>query len=365
MSDRAALRRLSLVQSLPDDDVEALLVSSATNIGYLTGFTGDSSALLVWNDRAIIISDGRYATQLHQECPDVEAHIRPVGQPLWAGIAEVVGGLGLRRLGFETAELTVADFEDLRDALSTVQWQGLTGQVETLRLIKDESEIKAIRAAVVSAERAFAMLQAGLRLDETEKDATDLLEGYLRRCGAVSSSFPPIVAVGTHAASPHYRGSAATRLGDADFVLIDWGADGGPYKSDLTRVVVTGKVTAKFAEIYRAVLTAQTLGIAAIRPGVKACDVDAQARSSLEDAGFGSYFSHGLGHGVGREIHEAPLLRQGCDVVLQPGMIVTVEPGVYLPDWGGVRIEDDVLVTPDGCEVLTRVPKTLDAIRMW
>ncbi|MEO6808610.1 MAG: Xaa-Pro peptidase family protein [Isosphaeraceae bacterium] len=365
MFDQTPLRRERLAETLPGDDVEAMLVSSVTNVGYLTGFTGDSSALLVQNDRAILISDGRYTTQLDQECPDVEAHIRPVGQPLMEGIAEVVGRLGLRRLAFESPVLTVAEFETLNDALPTVQWHGLTGRVETLRLIKDESEIEAIRAAVDYAERAFTMLRSGLRLDETEKDATDLLEGYLRRCGAESSSFPPIVAVGSHAALPHYRGTAGTRLGDDDFVLIDWGADGGPYKSDLTRVVVTGKVTAKFAEIYRAVLTAQALGIAAIRPGVKACDVDAEARASLEDAGFGSLFSHGLGHGVGREIHEAPLLRKGCDIVLQPGMIVTVEPGVYLPDWGGVRIEDDVLVTPDGCEVLTRVPKTLDAIRMW
>lgn len=365
MSDQTRLRRLRLAETFPGDDVEALLVSSPTNVGYLTGFTGDSSALLVQADRAIVVSDGRYTAQLAHECPDVEAHIRPVGQSLTAAIAEVVAGLGLRRLAFESSVVTVAEFEALNEDLPTVQWRGLTDRVATLRQIKDESEIAATRAAVDSAERAFTMLRAGLRLDETEKDATDQLESYLRRCGAESSSFPPIVAVGVNAALPHYRGTARTRLGDADFVLIDWGADGGPYKSDLTRVVVTGKVTAKFAEIYRAVLAAQALGIAAIRPGVKACDVDAEARASLEDAGFGPFFSHALGHGVGREIHEAPLLRQGCDVVLQPGMIVTVEPGVYLPDWGGVRIEDDVLVTPDGCEVLTRVPKSLDAIRMW
>ena len=146
-------------------------------------------------------------------------------------------------------------------------------------------------------------------------------------------------------------------------MLIDWGATGRPYKSDLTRVLVTGKVTPKFEKIYRTVLAAQERGIAAIRPGVTARDVDAEARSVIEEAGFGRFFDHGLGHGLGMDIHEAPRLRKESEVILQPGMVVTVEPGIYLPDWGGIRIEDDVLVTPDGCEVLTHVPKSLDSVR--
>ena len=240
---------------------------------------------------------------------------------------------------------------------------GLTGTVEALREIKDESEIAAIREAIRFAERAFAMLRAGLREGESEKDTADALEGYLRRCGATGASFPPIVAVGVNSALPHARPTTTTRIGQDDFVLIDWGATGRPYKSDLTRVLVTGKVTPKFEAIYRTVLTALERGIAAIRPGVKAHDVDAEARSVIEEAGFGRFFDHGLGHGLGMDIHEAPRVRKGSNVVLEPGMVFTVEPGIYLPDWGGIRIEDDVLVTPDGCEVLSRLPRSLDSVK--
>ena len=163
------------------------------------------------------------------------------------------------------------------------------------------------------------MLRAGLREGESEKDAADALEGYLRRCGATAASFPPIVAVGANAALPHARPSATTRIGDDDFVLVDWGATGRPYKSDLTRVLVTGKVTPKFEAIYRTVLNALKRGIAAIRPGVKAHDVDAEARSVIEEAGFGRFFDHGLGHGLGIDIHEAPRIRKGSYVVLRAG----------------------------------------------
>jgi Xaa-Pro aminopeptidase len=235
-------------------------------------------------------------------------------------------------------------------------------RVEALRQIKDEAEIAAIREAIDFAEKAFMMIRGELREGATEKEVADQLEANLRWCGATGSSFPPIVAVGVRAALPHARPTETTRIGDDQFVLVDWGATGRPYKSDLTRVVVTGKVTFQFETIYRTVLAAQERGIAAIRPGVRAHDVDAEARSVIEQAGFGRFFDHGLGHGLGMDIHEAPRLRKESDTTLQPGMIITVEPGIYLPDWGGIRIEDDVLVTSDGCEVLTHLPKALDSI---
>ena len=363
MLDRTPHRRERLWDACRAD-VDAFLVASVTNVSYLTAFSGDDSTVLLTRDRAILISDGRYETQLQEECPDVQAHIRPVGQLMTDGVAEIVGGLGIRRLGFEAASTTVADYEALNQKLPTVELVGLKDRVEALRICKDESEVAAIREAIDYAERAFAMLRAGLRRDESEKDVADELENYMRRCGASSASFPPIVGVGTHAALPHYRGSAATQIGEDDFVLIDWGATGRPYKSDLTRVLVTGKVTPKFVQVYRAVLAAQERGIAAIRPGVKARDVDAEARSVIAEAGFGDFFNHGLGHGLGMDIHEAPRLRRESDITLEAGMVVTVEPGIYLPDWGGIRIEDDILVTPDGREVLTHVPKTLDSVQV-
>ena len=363
--DRTPHRREKLLKAFKADQIDALLISSPTNVRYLTGFTGDDSTLLLTRDRAIVISDGRYTTQLKQECPSLELNIRPVGQMMTGAIAEVVGKLEVHRLGFEPSALSVAEFESLKQqAPPTLEFAAIKNRVEDLRAIKDKDEVAEIREAIGMAERAFAMLRAGLRGQETEKDTADALESYLRRCGASAASFPPIVAVGERSALPHARPTAAKRIDQADFVLVDWGATASPYKSDLTRVLVTGKVTSKFEKVYRTVLAAQERGIAAIRPGVKARDVDAEARSVIEDAGFGRFFTHGLGHGLGMDIHEAPALRKESGVTLQPGMVITVEPGIYLPGWGGIRIEDDVLVTPDGCEVLTHVPKSLDTVRV-
>jgi Xaa-Pro aminopeptidase len=362
--DRFLSRRQRLRETLESDELDALLVSAATNVSYLTGFSGDSSVLVLTRERDLIISDGRFTTQLEQECPGLEASIRLPGQDMNPALAGVMEAMGSRRVGLEATYWTLADYEVMRLLVPAVVLVGVTGRVEALRQQKDEGEIAAIREAVRCAERAFTMLRAGLRDGESEQDAADALEGYLRRCGATGASFPPIVAVGLRSALPHARPTTTTRIGQDDFVLIDWGATLRPYKSDLTRVLVTGKVTSKFEAIYRTVLRAQERAIAAIRPGVKAHDVDAEARSVIEEAGFGRFFDHGLGHGLGMDIHEAPRIRQQSHILLEAGMVITVEPGIYLPDWGGIRIEDDVLVTPDGCEVLSHVPKSLDSVRI-
>lgn len=356
-------RRLDrLRKAIRGDRVDLLMVASETNVRYLSGFTGEASVLLVGKDRAILVSDGRFATQIEGECPGLEAHIRPIGQLLFEGVGEVLAKLGAARVGYEPAALSVASFESLKEKAPTIEWAGVAGRVEALRVLKDRSEIESIREAIGQAERAFAMLRASLDEGDSEKDAADGLEDYLRRCGASAAAFGPIVAVGQRAALPHARPTRSARVRDADFVLIDWGASSaGGYKSDLTRVLVTGKVTPKFERVYRTVLAAQERGIAAIRPGAKAGDVDAAARSVIEEAGLGRFFTHGLGHGLGLEIHENPFFRRDNPATLQAGMVVTIEPGVYLPDWGGIRIEDDVLVTPDGPEVLTHVPKALEA----
>jgi Xaa-Pro aminopeptidase len=362
--DRITDRRERLRRKLAPTDADAFLVSAPTNVRYLTGFTGDSSVLLVTRDRDILVSDGRFSTQLAQECPGLDAYIRPSGSELIQAIAHVVGTMRVRRLAFESTSCTVAEYESIHSAVSSLSMLGVMGWVEALRRVKDEEEITAIRSAVRCAERAFAMLRAGLRIGDCEKDVADTLEGYLRHCGATGSSFPPIVAVGVRAALPHARPTTTSRIGDDDFVLIDWGASGQPYKSDLTRVLVTGKVTPTFETIYRTVLAAQERAISAIRPGAKAQEIDSEARSVIEEAGFGACFDHGLGHGLGMDIHEAPRLRRESPDLLEPGNVVTVEPGIYQPDWGGIRIEDDVLVTPDGCEVLSHISKSLDSVRM-
>jgi Xaa-Pro aminopeptidase len=362
--DRFLGRRDRLRETLQLDKIDALAISAPTNVSYLTGFSGDSSLFLLGREGDLVISDGRFASQLEEECPDLKALIRLTGQDMNAALAGVIKDMGFVRVGLEATSCTIADYDALRLLVPAVTLVGVTGRVEELRQKKDESEIAAIREAIAIAERAFTMFRAGLGDGESEKDAADALEGYLRRCGATGASFPPIVAVGARSALPHARPTTTTRIGQDEFVLVDWGATGRRYKSDLTRVLVTGKFTPKFEAIYRTVLSAQERAIAAIRPGVKAHDVDAEARSVIEEAGFGRFFDHGLGHGLGMDIHEAPRIRKESNVLLEPGMVITVEPGIYLPDWGGIRIEDDVLVTPDGCEVLSHVPKSLDSVRL-
>ena len=314
--------------------------------------------------RDVIVSDGRFTTQLAQECPGLEAYIRVPGQEMNPAMAHVsrrwgsTSGLGGDELDGRRSR------GDSRGSCRRWHFVGVTGQVEALAA--DQGRRRDRGDSRGSSLRGAGLHDAARRLahGESEKDVADALEGYLRRCGATGSELSADRRGGRAIGSTPRRPTTTTMIGQDDFVLVDWGATGRPYKSDLTRVLVTGKVTAKFEAIYRTVLTAQERGIAAIRPGVKAHDVDAEARSVIEEAGFGRFFDHGLGHGLGMDIHEAPRLRKESNVALEPGMVITVEPGVYLPDWGGIRIEDDVLVTPDGCEVLSHVPKSLDSVRI-
>jgi Xaa-Pro aminopeptidase len=234
------------------------------------------------------------------------------------------------------------------------------GVVEQLRAIKDTDEVAEIRESIRLAERAFGVVRACLRPEQTEKEIAYEIEHQIRRFGGSRCSFPSIVAVGPRGALPHATLSDHC-IGDADFVLIDWGAQGRLYKSDLTRVLVTGRISPKLERIYEVVLRAQAAGIAAIRPGAILKDVDAAVRKVIEDAGFGPRFGHGSGHGIGLEIHEAPRFAANQSGPVKAGMVVTVEPGIYLPGWGGVRIEDDILVTRTGHEILSEVPRELAA----
>jgi Xaa-Pro aminopeptidase len=360
--DYPACRRQNLARFLQQESLDALLISNPVNVTYLTGFSGESSYLILGTTNTLLVSDARFTVQIQEECPGLDTHIRPTSQPLPQAVAEVLGKLGARTVGFEAAHLTVADLETLSQLMPAISWKGARDRVESLRVVKDPSEVAQIREAIAIAERAFTMCQAMLRPEDTEKELSDNLEYYVRRAGGRCTSFPSIVAVGDRAALPHAP-PTNRRVAEADLLLVDWGASGRFYQSDLTRVLATRTISPKLEQVYQVVLRAQARAIAAIRPGVPAQAVDAVARNVIEEAGFGQYFGHGLGHGIGLEIHEAPALRQTSAVPLQAGMVVTVEPGIYLPGWGGVRIEDDVLVTPDGGEVLTHVPK--DPIPQW
>jgi Xaa-Pro aminopeptidase len=363
-----AQRRDSVRHAFIEEGLGAVLVTQPLNVTYLTGFTGESSFLLLTRDRAVLVSDQRFTEQILEECPDIDAVIRPPVQTLYQATAEVIARLGVQGVGFESTHLTVAEMEFLGELCKTVSWKSGRDRVERLRAVKDESEVAAIREAIGIAERAFSAFRALLSGDDREKDLSDAMEMYVRRCGGRCTSFPTIVAAGERAALPHAPPTARA-VGDAPLLLVDWGASGALYKSDLTRVLVPRKnapfsrPSGKLEEVYDVVLRAQECAIRHVRPGVKGQDVDAAARALIAEAGYGECFGHGLGHGIGLQVHEAPALRPGSDVVLRPGMVVTVEPGVYVRGWGGVRIEDDVLVTADGCEVLTRaVPKELAAM---
>jgi len=360
--DRFASRRDKLVRNLRAAEADALLVTNPTNVRYLTGFSGEDSYLVIGANLTVLISDGRFATQIAEECPGLEAEIRSPRETILEAVARVVRKASLHKLAFESEATSYAQFEKLSARVKSVEKIPLADPVETLRLIKDAGEVEQIREAVRQAERGFDVLRASITPEMTERDAAHQLEHAMRQFGANRASFEPIVAVGERSALPHAR-PTLRRLGEADFVLVDWGASNEQgYKSDLTRVLVTGKISPKLEKIYRVVLNAQRRGIEAVRPGARGCDVDQAARQIIAKAGWGRYFRHSLGHGIGLDIHEGPRLATTSDVLLQPGMVVTIEPGVYLPGWGGVRIEDDVLVTRKGCEVLTSVSKELESM---
>ena len=362
MAPPYARRRDDLARAVRDAGLDALLVAKACNVSYLTGFTGDSSFLLVTPSRVVLVSDDRFRTQIGEECTDLETHIRGHDRNTYQAVGDVVSKLSLGTVGVEASGVTLEAFEKLQGECKSATLGGCTGLVEKLREVKDETEVAAIRAAIRVAEQGFAALTATLRPTDTEKDMADLLDMYVRRAGGDGMAFPTIVGVGERSALPHANLSAR-RVESSAFYLLDWGARKGLYHSDLTRVRLapsrqwTRDVESRLETVYTVVLEAQRRAIAALLPGVNVKQVDAAARGYITEAGFGEFFNHGLGHGIGLEVHEAPAIRSNSDDVLRAGMVVTIEPGVYLPDFGGVRIEDDVLITPDGPEVLTSVPK--------
>jgi len=353
-----AKRRDKIRSRLRKKKLDAILVTSFTNVSYLTGFTGDDSYLIITADEDFVLSDERYTTQLEEECPDLELCIRGPGRKMLTSVKEEVTRAKVNKLGFEANSMTVALHAALGEAVKRCALIACEGWIEELRMVKDRDEISRTRKACDQARRAFEVVRASLTPEMTELQVAADLEYQARRFGGKCLSFPAIVAAGPRAALPH-ASPTLQKLGVSDFTLIDWGVNEGQYVSDLTRVLVTGKISPKLQKVYGVVLKAQLAAIDAIRPGVSCESIDSVARKIIAKAGYGKQFGHGLGHGTGLDIHEAPRLSQGQSTLLKAGMIVTVEPGIYLPGWGGVRIEDDVLVTRTGHEVLTSVPKEL------
>lgn len=365
-----AARRDAVVRALVGENYDAAVVSNPVNVTYLTGFTGEASFLIAAPGRAILVTDGRFTEQVEHECPGLEVQLRPLGKTTTVTLGEALTDLGYRRVAVEALHLTLAAMESIASAAETVWFAPTKGLVEAGRMVKDAGEIAQIRRAIDIAERTFAAFRALLGPDDTELELTDALEANVRRAGGRGTSFPPIVAVGDRSALAHAPPTGRT-VASGDWVLVDWGGHNGLYRSDLTRILrphtphfrrtPEPAAVAKLEAVYRAVLAAQAAAVAAIAPGVRAADVDAAARAELEKVGLVEAFTHGLGHGIGLQTHEGPNLRPNSEDVLAAGMVVTVEPGVYIPGWGGVRIEDDVLVTPDGRDVMSAVPRDWDS----
>jgi Xaa-Pro aminopeptidase len=332
-----------------------LLVTSSPNFRYLTsGFQSSNAALLVESDgAATLYADFRYAERGRavEGVTFVE-----VPRNLLAGVGELLSG---RRIAFEEAHLTFAGHRTLLEA--GVELQPTTGLVEALRVVKDDGEIAAMRRAAALSDEIFAAFVEETALGRTERELAWWFERSFREAGADDVSFPSIVAFGETGASPHAI-PGERRVETGALLTVDAGCIVDGYCSDCTRTFSTGDPPKRLVEVYELCLEAQLAGLAAVRPGVSGRDADAAARERIEAAELGSAFGHGLGHGVGIELHEAPVLRPESKDVLQPGNMVTVEPGIYLPGEGGVRIEDLVLVTPEGCERLTQFQKELTTI---
>jgi Xaa-Pro aminopeptidase len=334
--------------------IGAYLVTDRRDGTYLTGFTGEDSAVLILKHAVHVITDGRFEQTFDMECPWATRWLRR--GTLNQEIAAACAALKIRSLAIQPAQMSVAARDGLNKLLKGTRLTHAPGITSAMRTLKDAAELALMRKAIRVAEASFIAMRASIRPGQTELAMAARLEYEMKCRGASGIAFGTICAVGPNAALPHATpGKRRVKRGSA--ILFDWGARVGGYCSDLTRMVFVGSIPPKIGEIYDAVLTAQVLAVKALAPRVRMCDVDRIARASIDQAGFGDRFTHGLGHGLGLDVHESPSLSWRSKEKLQPGMVVTVEPAIYLPGVGGVRIEDDVLITSTGHRVLSRLSK--------
>lgn len=357
MADRRAERLQALAGALDGAHLDALLVSGLANVRYLTGFSGSNALLLVTPAESLLLTDARYAEQAVAEAGEV-ARVDVQAQSLWAGLWQRLPAYPAQVVGFESMHLVHRDFQRLLEAGGRWQWRPTVDVVESHRERKTPEEVEAIRRAGAMATSALSRVLPRIRAGLTELAIAGLLEQALREEGSEGFPFPTIVASGPRAALPHARSSERV-VGEGDFLLMDFGAQAGGYCADVTRTVVVGRASPQQREVYDVVREAQALAMAGVRAGMRGRDADALARDYIERRGHGERFQHSLGHGLGLEVHEAPRLARQADAALAEGAVVTIEPGVYVPGWGGVRIEDDVHLGPAGPELLTHFPREL------
>ena len=358
MADRRPARVAALREALTAAHIDALVLTSLPNVRYLTGFSGSSALLLVTQRDLHFITDFRYDTQVRDEVGDL-ATIRIEAQSLWTGLWNLGAALsGIEMVGFESAHLLHRDFQRLLTEGTRWQWRPELNLVEALRESKDADEVALIKHAGVIAIRALTKTIKEIRPGLTELNVAGILEHSLRDEGSEEFPFSAIVASGPRAALPHARASSRV-IERGDLLLLDFGAQYKGYCSDITRTLVIGPASSEQREIYEIVRHANAVASKSVRAGMKGQDADGLARRYIEDRGYGDAFGHSLGHGLGLEVHEAPRLAKTVEALLGEGAVVTIEPGIYRPGWGGVRIEDDVHLAASGPEILTDFTREL------
>ncbi len=335
---------------------DGILITSQSNRRYITGFTGSAGFALITQDKAVLVTDFRYIDQAKTQAAFFEI-IQHQG-PIMDTVKEQLNAFGVKTLAFEQDVVTFAQYSSWKELLDNVNLVPTSQFVEKLRLIKDEEEVTLIQKAAEIADQAFSYILGVIKPGMTEIEVAMKLEYKMRELGASGPSFDTIVASGYRSALPH--GVASEKVIEkGDFVTMDFGAIYKGYVSDITRTIVIGEASEKQKEIYNIVLEAQLKGVDNIKAGLTGKEADALTRDLITQYGYCDYFGHGTGHGIGLDVHEGPGVSFKSDTVLEPGMVVTVEPGIYLTNFGGVRIEDDVLITEDGNQILTKSPKEL------
>jgi len=352
-------RLMAVRKILESSQLDGILFSSLENIRYLCGFTGSDGALVITQTDSFFLTDSRYWTQSEEEVKGSKVvHYRKKTE----GVASLLLDLKLGEIGFESASLPFSFYQFLSERLtSKAKLIPLENEMRNVRALKDKQELAVLRTSIEIASDAFLHILELLNEGVVEREIALEMEWFMKQKGAEVLGFDIIIASGKRSALPHGKASDK-RIGKGDFIVIDFGSGFQGYHSDQTRTVVCGSPSSEQQQIYRTVKEAHDKAVEKVRPGIPICEVDAAARDHIRNQGYGEYFGHGTGHGIGLAVHEDPVINSENKGPVQEGMVFTIEPGIYVPDWGGVRIEDMVLVTPQGAEVLTYLPAEVKVI---
>ncbi|MFH1478361.1 MAG: Xaa-Pro peptidase family protein [Candidatus Omnitrophota bacterium] len=346
-------RQKNLITLLEKHSLDALLVKKEKNIAYLTGVKGESSLLICSKDKFILVTDPRYMEEYAPKKPLYRLNIIKGAADIYTLISSICSSKKWKNIGFESHAFTYDSYIKFKKSLSNAYLKARPGLIEKLRAIKDTEEIRALRNACNKGVTIMNYAMKALRPSLTEKDVKFKIDSFMIKRSFIKAGFDIIVASGKNSSKPH-AAISDKRLKNGEMALIDLGAMSCGYNSDLTRTIYLGRIDRKYLKLYNIVLDAQKKAIESIRPGLKASYIDNISRNYINHKGLGRYFIHSLGHGIGLEVHENPSISKNSNAILEENMAITIEPGLYIPGWGGIRIEDDILITNKGCEVLTK-----------